>query len=151
MSLTPKQKAISKALKKKHLIGWSEHISFPDWNIWNLDVKVDTGARSSALHVNNLKIYKSGKARFEVVLDEHHPLDSIPVTAPILKWAKVRSSNGAYMRRCFVRARAQIGPIDKLIDISLVSREKMVFRMLLGRKALAHDFIVDVSRRNLLG
>lgn len=149
--MSPKPKSLRQALLKKTLIGWSEHISFPEWNIVGLDVKIDTGARSSALHVEELKIYKSGKARFEVVMDEHHPLDRVPVTAPILKWGMVRSSNGLYTKRCFVRASARIGPIEKMIDISLVSREKMVFRMLLGRKALQHDFIVDVSRRNLLG
>ena len=136
--------------KDKIVLGWSEHISFPDWNIQNLAAKVDTGARTSALHVENLKILKSGRAKFEVVLDEHHPEDVMLVKAPVLKWAKVRSSNGHYQKRCFVRVRARIGPVEKLIDISLVSREKMVYRMLLGRRALQNDFLVDVSRRHLL-
>jgi len=144
----PKKK--TRRRKEKVLLGWSEHIAFPEWNIYRLRAKVDTGARTSALHVENLKILKSGSAKFEVVLDDHHPEDVMPVKAPVLKWAKVRSSNGHFQKRCFVRVMARIGPVEKLIDISLVSREKMVYRMLLGRKALEHDFLVDVSRRHAL-
>ncbi|MCC5874957.1 MAG: ATP-dependent zinc protease, partial [Candidatus Sumerlaeia bacterium] len=61
-----------------------------------------------------------------------------------------RSSSGEITERPFVRTRVQIGPVVKVVEVSLVSREKMLFRMLLGRKALEKDFLVDVGRRRVL-
>ncbi len=138
------------ALRQKHTLGWLEQIALPDWGIEGIEAKVDTGALTSALHVEDLTLLKNGKVRFRVVLDCDRPGGGVLVRAPVLKWARVRSSNGDYTRRCFVRTRVELGPVSKEIDLSLVSREKMLYRMLLGRKALKHDFIVDVSRRHLL-
>lgn len=136
----------------KTVIGWSEYTDLPDWDIRNMRVKVDTGARTSALHVENLELSEDGEwARFEVVLSRKHPDRRQTVRARVHKWARVRSSTGIYKRRCFVRTRIRIGPVEKEIDISLVSRERMIYRMLLGRKALEHDFVVDVSRHRVLG
>jgi hypothetical protein len=61
----------------------------------------------------------------------------------------VRSSSGHFTERCFVKTRIRIGPVEKRIEISLVSREKMIYRMLIGREALDRDFLVDASRAGL--
>jgi len=135
----------------KIAIGWSEYIEFPDWDIHALKAKVDTGARTSALHVEDLKPLGTGWVEFYVVLARKGPRHRRRVRAEVVKWAKVRSSTGDYRRRCFVKTHIKIGSIIKEIEISLVSREKMLFRMLLGRKALEKDFLVDVSKRSVLG
>lgn len=142
---------LEKRLPAKTIIGWSEYIEFPEWNIRSVKAKVDTGARTSALHVEGLREYSPGWVEFYVVLDMTGPRVRHRVHARVVKWAKVRSSNGDFHHRCFVRTRVRIGPVEKEIEISLVSREKMLFRMLLGRKALEKDFVVDVSKRTLLG
>ena len=134
----------------KAIIGWSEYVDFPDWGIDRLKAKIDTGARTSALHVESLEELPGGDVRFEVIHGTRRNPKRTVVTAKALKWARVRSSNGHYQTRCFVRTRMQVGPILKEIELSLVSREKMLFRMLLGRKALEHDFLVNVSKRTLL-
>jgi hypothetical protein len=134
----------------KTIIGWSERVAFPDWGIASLRAKVDTGARSSALHVEDFSQLSDGWVRFTVILSKRHAHRRKEVTARVLKWAKVRSSTGVYTTRCFVKARVRIGAVEKEIELSLVSREKMLFRMLLGRKALEKDFLVDVSRRGVL-
>jgi hypothetical protein len=72
------------------------------------------------------------------------------VKAPVVKHGRVRSSTGHWTVRYFVKTRIRIGPVEKEIEISLVSREKMMFRMLLGRKALERDFVVDVTKRHAL-
>ncbi len=131
-------------------IGWAEYIDFPEWGIDGVKAKVDTGARSSALHVENLEQIDALHVAFDVIYSRRAPFKTKRVKAEVLKWAKVRSSTGHYQKRCFVKARIQIGEASHEIEISLVSREKMLFRMLLGRKALEHAFLVDVSRRNLL-
>lgn len=132
------------------IIGWTEFIDFPEWHIAGLKAKVDTGARTSALHVEDLVLHDDGWVTFDVVLHRHHHDRRRTVRTRIVKVARVRSSSGHYSERCFVQTRIRIGRVEKEIEFSLVSRDTMIFRMLLGRKALEHDFWVDASRRNLL-
>jgi hypothetical protein len=136
--------------KEKTVIGWSEYIGFPEWGINRIHAKVDTGARTSALHVEEIKHLPNGYIEFEVIVDNDRPHKNVTVMAKLIKTARVRSSTGVYTKRCFVKTKVVIGPVEKEIEISLVSREKMVFRMLLGRKALEKDFLVDVSLRDHL-
>jgi len=131
----------------KPVLGWTEYLDFPDWKIHGMQVKVDTGARTSALHVEDLKVLPRNHVEFDVMIGRKPPFRRRTIRCKMVKWSKVRSSTGEYTVRCFVIARVWIGPMEKEIEISLVSREKMRFRMLLGRSALAHDFLVDVSKR----
>ncbi|MEQ8818709.1 MAG: RimK/LysX family protein [Sumerlaeia bacterium] len=133
----------------KHTVGWTEYVGLPELGIDRLDAKVDTGARTSALHVENVVKRKDGLLEFDVVLSRKKLNRRVRVSAPILKRAKVRSSTGEYHERYFIKTRLRLGPVEKDIELSLVSREKMVFRMLIGRKALERDFLVDVSKRRV--
>ena len=135
----------------KTIIGWSEYVDFPDWSISGILAKVDTGARTSALHVEDLEVLPGDQVRFHVVTRSKGDGKWVEVTAPIVKWGRVRSSTGHFTLRCFVRTPIRIGPVFKEIELSLVSRERMLYRMLLGRQALAKDFLVDVSKRRALG
>jgi hypothetical protein len=137
-------------VREPAIIGWTEYIDFPDWKISRLKAKVDSGARTSALHVENLVHQEDGWVTFDVILHRRHHDRRQHVRTKAVKFARVRSSTGHYTERCFVRTRIRIGHVEKEIEFSLVSRHSMLFRMLLGRTALAHDFWVDVSRRNLL-
>jgi len=132
------------------IIGWTEHVDLPDWDVCGLEAKVDTGARTSALHVENLIHHHDGWVTFDVRLHRRKHDRRQHVRARLVKVGRVRSSSGQYAERCFVRTRIRVGVVEKEIELSLVSREAMLFRMLLGRKALEHEFWVDVSRRNLL-
>lgn len=134
----------------KTVIGWSEYVEFMEWGLGRMRAKVDTGARTSALHVEDLEELPDGRVRFHVVRSRSDRHPRVEVVAPVVKWARVRSSTGFFRKRCFVRTRVRIGNVEKEIEISLVSREKMIFRMLLGRKALEHDFLVDVSHKHTL-
>lgn len=149
-SVPPSAPCILPPVHEKAIIGWSEYIGFPDWGIDRLKAKIDTGARTSALHVERLEELPGSQVRFEVIHGTRRNPKRKTVTAKALKWARVRSSNGHYQVRCFVRTRIHVGPVVKEIDLSLVSRDKMLFRMLLGRKALEHDFLVNVGKRSLL-
>lgn len=134
----------------KAVIGWLETVNFTNWGISGIRAKVDTGARTSALHVEDLVVGRNNVAHFVVVLSRNNQERRVQVTAPIIRRARVRSSTGHYSMRCFVRTEVEIGHVRKEIDISLVSREKMLFRMLLGRKALEKDFLVDVTKRHVI-
>ncbi|MCA9409638.1 MAG: ATP-dependent zinc protease [Candidatus Omnitrophica bacterium] len=142
---------MTKKFQDKEIIGWSEYVDFPDWGIDGLEAKVDTGARTSALHVEDLKKLKNDMVKFDVILCNKQVHKRVPVKAKAIKWGRVRSSTGEYKIRCFCRTKIRIGHIEKEIDVTLVSRQKMVFRMLIGRKALEDDFIIDVTKRAVLG
>lgn len=138
-------------MTNKVIIGWSEYVSFPDWGIEGIKAKIDTGARSSALHVEDLHREKDGWVVFDVVTHRKKHDRRQRVRAKATKWARVRSSTGEYSERCFVLTRMRLGNIVREIELSLVSRGEMLFRMLIGRKALERDFVVDVSHRQLVG
>jgi hypothetical protein len=131
----------------KIVIGWNEYVDLPDWKIHGLRAKVDTGARSSALHVEDIVELSGGRVRFSVVLHRARRDRRVVVEAPIARRGGVRSSTGHYSHRIFVATRLRIGPLERTIEMSLVDRERMLFRMLLGRTALAGPCLVDVSHR----
>lgn len=132
------------------LIGWNELVDLPDWKVSRLRAKIDTGARSSALHVADLQIRPNGYVEFDVVLDRKKRHRRRHVVAAVTRISRVRSSTGKYTRRYFVKTTLRLGAVEKTIEISLVDREKMIFRMLLGRTALSNDFIIDPARRRIV-
>ena len=137
-------------MSEPSIIGWTEYIDFPDWGIRGLKAKIDTGARTSALHVENLTQHGHDWVTFDVMLHRRHHDRRQHIRTKLVKVARVRSSTGHFSERCFVTTRIRLGPVDKEVEFSLVSRQSMLFRVLLGRKALERDFWVDVSRRSLL-
>jgi hypothetical protein len=132
------------------VIGLAEYIDIPAWRVAGLRAKVDTGARSSALHVENLEELANGYVRFDVRLHRLKPERRVTIEAPIVRRATVRSSSGVAARRIFVAARIVVGRTPIAIELGLVDRGRMLYRMLLGRMALARHFLVDPSARYLL-
>lgn len=133
------------------VIGWSEYVTFLEWDLPPIKAKVDTGARTSALHVEAIQRLRGGRVRFEVVLHRRRADRRVTVEAPVTRRARVRSSSGEWTWRYVVPARIRLGPVDKEIEVSLVSREDMIFRMLLGRSAFSGDFLIDASRQCVQG
>jgi hypothetical protein len=132
------------------LIGWNEYVDIPEWGIRRLRAKVDTGAKNSALHVENIRELSRGRVRFDVVLHRKKRDRRVHVTTRISRRGRVRSSTGHYEMRIFVKAPVHIGPVEREIELSLVDRERMIFRMLLGRTALAGAFLIDPEHKQLL-
>jgi hypothetical protein len=131
------------------VVGWNEFIDLPEWGVRGLRAKLDTGARSSALHVDNLLELPGERVRFDVVLDRNGSRQR--VIAAVTRRAKVRSSTGRYTRRIFVRTVVRIGPLDRPVELSLVDRERMVYRMLIGRSTLSGHYLLDVGSQCLHG
>jgi hypothetical protein len=132
------------------VIGVTEYVDIPAWRILRLRAKIDTGARSSALHVENIRELGAGRVRFEVRLSRSESERRVTVEAPIARRGQVRPSSGEPEERIFVAVKVRIGPVEREIELSLVDRGRMIFRMLIGRRALAHAFLVDPGRRYLL-
>lgn len=131
-------------------IGWCEYVDIPEWDIYGLRAKADTGARSSSLHVENLVELPRNRVGFEVILNRRKRDRRVDVIAPIARQGRVRSSIGVSAERHFVTCTIHIGPIEREIELNLVDRGHMIYRMLLGRSALT-GLLVDASRQYAFG
>ena len=131
------------------LIGWNEYVDLPDWGVRNLRAKIDTGARTSALHVEHLRELSPNRVAFDVILDRRKSHRRVHVTARVARRGRVRSSTGHYETRIFVKTRLRLGPVEREIEVNLVDRGSMIYRMLLGREALGAPFLIDASHRAL--
>jgi len=136
-------------MNKQQVIGWRERIDLPDWDICGLLAKSDTGANSSAIDVAWIKELPGNRVRFGVRLSRKNTALVKEDEADILRKTRVRSSNGKSVERIIVATNIQMGPIFKQVEFGLVCRKKMLCRILLGRKAIEGDFLVDCPARHL--
>ena len=135
----------------KFSLDWlRQYVDLPEWGVRRLRAKVDTGARNSALHVENIRELSHGRVHFEVVLHREKRDRRVSVETRIVRRGRVRSSTGHYETRLFVATRLRLGDVERRIEMSLVDRERMIFRMLLGRSALDGVFWIDPGHRHLL-
>lgn len=129
-------------------IGWREWLSLPDLGIEAVKAKIDTGARTSSLHASHIKKFeRDGKTwvRFDV-----HPLQKnsrvcIHSEAEVLEFREIRSSSGHLDRRPVVVTVVTWNGESWPVELTLASRDKMGFRMLLGREAVRGRFAVDAG------
>lgn len=136
------------------VIGWREWLALPDLGIVSIKAKVDTGARSSALHVDSLEEFVQDGAtwlRFAVRPSTARRAAPIEVLAPALDRRVVTDSGGHAAERWFIRSTVQVAGQAFTADINLTSRRSMLFPMLLGRTALAGHFRVDAARSYTAG
>jgi hypothetical protein len=136
-------------LKSYPPIGWREWVGLPDLGISRIKAKVDTGARSSALHAFKIREVQEGPRTF--VTFKVHPFQrdaqtTLSCKAELLEYREIRSSHGHVTLRPVVVTSIQF--MDQIwpIELTLVSRDSMGFRMLLGREAVRGRFVVDAGR-----
>ncbi len=136
-------------------VGWLEWAGLPDWRITRLRAKIDTGAKSSSLHVSDMETYeKNGvlRVRFRVHPRQKHDDPNVAVDTEVLEERGVRSSNGEIEHRVVVSTRLALGQLKPYpIVVTLTDRSNMQFRMLVGRQALADRWLVDSGGRHLQG
>jgi hypothetical protein len=125
------------------IIGWRERVELPDWSL-KLKAKADTGAKSSAIDCAEITELPNNRVRFTVRLDRKDK-NLITLEEDIQLKKRVRSSNGKSTDRIFVTTTLRLAGVEKQIMISLVSRKRMIHRLLLGREALGDDFLVNSS------
>jgi len=149
------RRKVKKARPEKTLIGKSEWCALPDLGLPAVKARVDTGARTSALHAFDIRVIKKGENRF--VRFKINPLQNNSdlvreCEAPLIQKRDVISSNGEREKRCVILTTLVFSGVSFPAEITLTSRHKMQFRMLLGREALKRArFIVDPSKSLLLG
>lgn len=138
-----------KPRKKLKIIGWREWVSLPDLGIPRIKAKVDTGARTSALHAFALHPFKEDgkdKIRFDIHPIQHDMTEVITCVADIIDKRWVTDSGGHKEERFVILTMLILGKRKIPIEITLTERDTMLFRMLLGRSAIRKKFMVNPGR-----
>ncbi|PQA86171.1 ATP-dependent zinc protease family protein [Hyphococcus luteus] len=153
MAETKAKTKTKKARKPKPRIGWREWADLPDFEVENINAKIDTGAKTSAIHAFHIReIMIDGVEHVEFYL---HPVQrrkkpEIFCSAPIADRRVIRSSNGQEEERIVIQTRLRLGDRTWKIDLTLTNRDAMGFRLLLGRDALRRKFLIDPGASYLL-
>ncbi len=140
--------------KKKKLIGWREWVKLPDLGVERIKAKIDTGARTSALHAFRITPFsKYGAAYVRFVL---HPLQrrkkpEVSCVALVIDYRCVTDSGGRAEERYVIRTTLKLGKNLWPVELTLTNRDQMGFRMLIGRQAVRRRYVVDPSRSFVAG
>lgn len=133
-------------MSRRFTLGWEEWAAFPGLDLPAIKAKVDTGAKTSALHAVSIEPFgSSAKPQVRFIM---HPIPDEPdvevvCAAPAVDRREVTSSNGDTELRWVIQANVQIGEREWPIELTLTNRETMTYRMLLGRAALQEDMVVS--------
>lgn len=130
------------------VMGWREWIELPQLGIRRIKAKVDTGARSSSLHAENIELFQLRGdigVRFVVVPLQRSRLHPVACQARLYDERYVKSSNGTRELRPVIRTAIQWAGHTWEVDVTLTSRDLMGFRMLLGREAIRRRCLVDTA------
>ena len=133
------------------IIGFREWIRIPAWGVGPLRAKADTGAKTSAIDVEAFRERPNGWVEFDLATHRTKRNRIITVEAEVTRSAVVKSSTGEQQERFFVNAEVVLGENTDSVEFSLVRRRGMIYRMLLGRAALAGKYLVDANAEYLLG
>ena len=138
----------------KLMVGWREWLSLPGLGIGKIKAKVDTGARTSALHAFDVKAYTENGVK--MVWFALHPVQGndevvLECTAEVIDQRWVSDSGGHREKRYVICTDVVIGEHSWPIEITLTNRDNMKFRMLLGRTAMEDRVTVDPSASYLMG
>lgn len=138
--------------KLKRLIGKSDKADLPDWDVVAVPVKIDSGAYRSTIDCHDIKVLKTkdGKYLQFVLFNPSHPLyTGQKIACAKYRRSQVKSSNGEKQKRYVVKTKIKL--FDKIYEteFTLSKREDMKFPILLGRKLLNNNFIIDTSKSNL--
>jgi hypothetical protein len=143
------KRKIKTSRKKMAVIGWREWVALPEIGIEKIKAKVDTGARSSALHAYHVEYFDRDGVKF--VRFRVHPIqrrtkETVVAEAPLFEMRKIKSSNGHVSLRPVILTPIRLLDQTWKIELTLTNRESMGFRMLLGRESIRNHMLVDTGR-----
>jgi hypothetical protein len=136
------------------VVGWREWVALPDLGVPWVKAKLDTGARTSALHAHHLNIVEEDErdwAEFEVHPWQRSAIDAVWCRSPLVDRRMVRSSTGHEDLRPVVLLTLELAGRSTPIEVTLTRRDSMGFRMLVGRQALRPIYLVDPGRSYIGG
>jgi len=127
-------------------LGWREWVSLPEINLPAFKAKVDTGARTSAIHAHDIERFSTNGQQmvaFTVLPIQRNYTIMRRCEAPLVDIRDVTDSGGHTETRHVIATRMELSDVSKTIEITLTERRDMLFRMLLGRTSLASEFVVN--------
>ncbi len=133
----------------KPIIGWREWAALPELGVDRIKAKIDTGARTSALHAFDIELYKKrGRdwVRFTIQPEQRNAANKQWCTCPVRETRMVTNSGGTREQRFVIETVLNMGDQSWPIEITLTNRDQMGFRMLLGRTAIKGHFLVNPGR-----
>lgn len=136
------------------VLGWNEWVSLPDLDVPRIKCKVDTGARTSALHafyVEEFDHHGIHRVRFGLHPEQGNTDKEIHCEADVLDRRNVTDSGGHTESRIVIQSPIVVGSHIWPIEITLTNRDTMRYRMLLGRAAITDNFVVDAGAFGLMG
>lgn len=143
---------MAKENKQLKIIGRLESIDFPQWNLYDIDAKIDTGAYTSSLHCHHIEPFEENGelyVRFNLLDPSHETYNEKLFKLPVHQTKLVKSSNGSTEERIIVKTRVRL--FDKIFnaELSLTDRSEMKYPVLIGRKLIKNRFLVDTSQKYL--
>ncbi|MBB4803352.1 ribosomal protein S6--L-glutamate ligase [Flavobacterium nitrogenifigens] len=141
-------------LQNKVILGSEEWCSFPELGIPTIKARVDSGAKTSAMHALNIAPFIKNDAnwvKFDINPIQNNIKTIIHCEAPLVDKRIVKSSSGFREHRYVIQTSLKIGDAKWPIEMTLTNRDSMGFRMLLGREAMSGRVLVDPEQKYLLG
>ncbi len=141
-------------LQNKVILGSEEWCSFPELGIPTIKARVDSGAKTSALHAINIAPFIKNDqnwVKFDINPIQNNLRTVIHCEAPLVDKRIVKSSSGFREQRYVIQSNLKIGDDSWMIEMTLTNRDSMGFRMLLGREAMSGRILVDPEQKYLLG
>lgn len=138
--------------QKRKTIGWREWVSLPELGVVEIKAKVDTGADSSSLHAFNLERFDDNgtpMVRFEIHPRQRKRRPSIDCVAEVVGERMVKNPGGRSELRPVIRTTLIVAGEEFEALVNLTTRDEMTFRMLLGRRAVRKNFVIDPGRSYL--
>ncbi len=145
---------MSASFDDRRVLGWREWVALPELGIPAIRAKIDSGARSSALHVEAIDEFRRDEidwVRFYLDPVTRSRKRARWIEAPLLERREVTDSGGSVSLRPFIRTDVQIADQRYAIEINLTNRRGMLFPMLLGRTAMHGRWLIDPQRSYVLG
>ena len=146
--------ASPKVKKQKYFnytsIGWREWIYLPKFDDFAIKAKVDTGARTSALHATQIKEYdKNGKKLVSFRL--HQSNNHVDISTQLIRYLKITSSFGDSEIRPLIRLKIRLGERSWFTEVTLTQRTRMTYPMLIGRNTLMKKYLIHSHKSYLTG
>ncbi len=147
---------LSDRLRAKPIIGWLELVDLPDLDLSGVIAKIDTGARTSSLHVDRIELLPdAGNGSWAIISRrDAGPKKTAKLRSwklPVKAFKEVKSSNGQTEHRAIIHTRLVLGGRKQVVDISLTDRSSMRYEMLVGRTALKGKFLIYPTRTFIQG